>query len=74
MIWLGVASMFGPLQCFSNSNSSRCAATADSTALAFSRPPSSIEAASTQRTTTGENMCQGCDCIRSRTVIRSGPA
>ena len=33
-----------------------------------------VEAANTVRTTTGENRCQGCECSRILTVMRSSPA
>jgi hypothetical protein len=49
---LGVASRFGPLQCRSNSNSSRCAATAAMTDFAATFPLSRVEAARIQRTIT----------------------
>src|SRR5262249_49643394 len=70
----GVASMLGPLQCFVNSNSSRCAATAANTSLAASFPAGKVDAANTLRTTTPEYMCQGCECRRSLIVTFSGPA
>ena len=37
-------------------------------------PPSRVEAARMQRTITPEYMCQGCDCRRILTVMRSSPA
>src|SRR5262249_20030013 len=70
----GVASIFGPLQCLVNSNSSRCAATAASTAFAASLPVGNVEAASTQRTITPEYMCHGCECRRILRVTFSEPA
>ena len=45
----------------SNSNSSRCAATAAITDFAAAFPLSRVEAARMQRTMTPEYMCQGCD-------------
>src|SRR3981189_1471169 len=74
MMSLGVASRFGPLQWRSNSNSSRCWATAAITDFAAVFPPSRVEAARMQRTITPEYMCQGCDCRRTLTVMRSSPA
>src|SRR2546423_7523044 len=62
MMSLGGAPRFGPLQCRSNSNSSRCAATAAMTDFAAVFPASRVEAARMQRTITPEYMCQGCDC------------
>ncbi len=64
MMSLGVASIFGPRQWRSNSNSSRCAATAAMTDFAAALPACSVEAARMQRTITPEYMCQGCDCSR----------
>src|SRR6516164_6492450 len=74
MICFGVASIFGPLQCLVNSNSSRCAATAASAAFAASLPLGNVEAARTQRTITPEYMCHGCECRQTLMVILSVPA
>src|SRR6516165_6570792 len=74
MMSFGVASMFGPLQCLVNSNSSRCAATAASTAFAASLPFGNVEAARMHRTITPEYMCQGCECRRIVTLTLSEPA
>src|SRR4051794_20610306 len=60
MMSLGAASRFGPPQWWSNSNSSRCAATAAITDFAAAFLLSSVEAARIQRTITPEYMCQGC--------------
>src|ERR1700760_498149 len=61
MMSLRVASRFGPLQWRSNSNSSRCAATAVMTAFAAALPMSRVEAAKIQRTITAEYICHGWD-------------
>jgi hypothetical protein len=45
-----------------------------STAFAAFLPSGNVAAASTQRTTTPENICQGCECKRSFNVIWSSPA
>ena len=45
-----------------------------STAFAASFPAGKVEAAITQRVTTPEYMCQGCDWSRSLMVILSRPA
>src|SRR5882757_3472613 len=74
MMSLGVAFMFGPLQCLVNSNSSRWATTAVITDFAASLPPDKVDAARMQRTITPEYMCHGCDCKRILIVIRSSPA
>src|SRR3984893_14056481 len=74
MICFGPASIFGPAQCLVNSNSSRCAAMAASTAFAASLPVGNVEAARTQRTITPEYMCHGCECRRILMVILSEPA
>src|SRR5262249_42105082 len=73
IICFGVASIFAPLQCLVNSNSSRCSATAASTAFAASLPVGNVEAARTQRTITPEYMCHGCECRRTLMVILSEP-
>jgi hypothetical protein len=54
MMSLDVTSRFGPLQWWSNSNSSRCAATAAVTDFAAVFPPSRVEAARIQRAITPE--------------------
>src|ERR1700726_4642959 len=74
MICFGAASIFGPAQCLVNSNSSRCAAMAASTAFAASLPVGNVEAARTQRTITEEYMCHGCECSQILMVMLSEPA